>query len=137
MLRDAVANQDQLLYNEPSDWYYPVRESLGNLMRSVGLNVELFASAGYAAVAPDYLGLGTGPGLHPYMDLSSEVTASVDMLDAGRRYRRQDEVGTPFCVTVDGDTISQGTVTVRERDSMAQEKVAADQLIPYLAERLA
>lgn len=46
--------------------------------------VELFASAGYAAIAPDYLGLGTGPGVHPYMDLASEVTASEDMLTAGR-----------------------------------------------------
>ena len=46
--------------------------------------VELFASAGYATVAPDYLGLGTGPGVHPYMDLASEVTASADMLTAGR-----------------------------------------------------
>jgi hypothetical protein len=44
--------------------------------------VQLFASAGYLAVAPDYLGLGTGPGHHPYMDVASEVTASVDMLRA-------------------------------------------------------
>ncbi len=42
----------------------------------------------------------------------------------GRRYRRQDEIGTPFCVTVDGDTMTAGSVTLRERDSMAQERVA-------------
>ena len=46
----------------------------------------------------------------------------------GRRYRRQDEVGTPFCITVDGDTIKDGTVTIRDRDTLQQERVAADQV---------
>ncbi len=55
----------------------------------------------------------------------------------GKRYRRQDEIGTPFCVTVDFDTLEDRAVTVRERDSMAQERVAIDQLPGYLAERLA
>ena len=55
----------------------------------------------------------------------------------GRRYRRQDEIGTPFCVTVDGDTLQDGTVTLRERDSMSQERVPADQLVAILEERIA
>ena len=50
----------------------------------------------------------------------------------GRRYRRQDEVGTPWCVTVDGDTMSEDVVTVRERDSMEQERVAVSELEAYL-----
>jgi glycyl-tRNA synthetase len=50
----------------------------------------------------------------------------------GRRYRRQDEVGTPFCVTVDGDTLSEGVVTVRHRDSMEQERVKTDEVVAYL-----
>jgi acetyl esterase/lipase len=50
---------------------------------------ELFASAGFATVAPDYLGLGTGPGYHPYMHASSEVTASIDLLDAAADLARQ------------------------------------------------
>ncbi len=54
----------------------------------------------------------------------------------GRRYRRQDEIGTPFCVTVDGDSMSAHTVTVRSRDSMAQERVAIDQLRPFLSQKL-
>jgi glycyl-tRNA synthetase len=54
----------------------------------------------------------------------------------GRRYRRQDEVGTPFCVTVDFDTLEDRAVTVRERDSMTQERVPIDRLAAYLAERL-
>ena len=54
----------------------------------------------------------------------------------GRRYRRQDEIGTPFCLTVDFDTLNDQAVTVRERDSMTQERVALDQVEGYLAARL-
>jgi glycyl-tRNA synthetase len=54
----------------------------------------------------------------------------------GRRYRRQDEAGTPFCITVDGQTTQDNTVTVRERDSMNQVRVATDQLKPHLREKL-
>ncbi len=64
---------------------------------------------------------------------------NIDFDDAGaigRRYRRQDEIGTPFCVTVDFDTLDDKAVTVRERDSMAQERVSLDRLRGYLAEQL-
>ena len=54
----------------------------------------------------------------------------------GRRYRRQDEAGTPFGITVDGQSIEDGTVTVRDRDTLLQERVQADQLRAYLAERI-
>ena len=54
----------------------------------------------------------------------------------GRRYRRQDEIGTPFCVTVDFDTLEDNAVTVRERDTMEQERVPLDELQGYLAQRL-
>ena len=54
----------------------------------------------------------------------------------GQLYRRQDEIGTPFCVTVDYDTLEDGTVTVRDRDSMRQERIAADRLEAYFQERL-
>jgi glycyl-tRNA synthetase len=54
----------------------------------------------------------------------------------GRRYRRQDEIGTPFCVTVDFDTLTDHAVTVRERDSMSQERVSMDRLEAYLAPQL-
>jgi glycyl-tRNA synthetase len=55
----------------------------------------------------------------------------------GRRYRRQDEIGTPFCVTVDFDTLEDNAVTVRERDTMSQERVSLDKLQSYLAAELA
>ncbi|AJW38513.1 glycine--tRNA ligase [Rhodococcus sp. 15-725-2-2b] len=54
----------------------------------------------------------------------------------GRRYRRQDEIGTPFCITVDFDTLDDHAVTIRERDTMAQERVALDQVEGYIASRL-
>ncbi len=63
--------------------------------------------------------------------LEVDVTQSI-----GRRYRRQDEIGTPFCVTVDFDTLDDKAVTVRDRDTMNQDRVAIDQLLAYLRERL-
>ena len=71
-------------------------------------------------------------------DLAAQLRQSwmVDFDDAGaigRRYRRQDEIGTPFCITVDFDTLEDHAVTVRERDSMVQERVALDQVEDYLA----
>jgi glycyl-tRNA synthetase len=73
-------------------------------------------------------------------DLAAELRKSwyVDFDDSGaigRRYRRQDEIGTPYCVTVDFDTLEDQAVTVRERDSMSQERVALDKLPVYFAER--
>ncbi|MFW6079088.1 MAG: glycine--tRNA ligase [Gemmatimonadota bacterium] len=55
----------------------------------------------------------------------------------GKRYRRQDEAGTPFCITVDGQTAEDDTVTVRDRDTLEQERVAADRVVTYLRERIA
>ena len=74
-------------------------------------------------------------------DLATELRANwtVDFDDSGaigRRYRRQDEIGTPYCVTVDFDTLDDHAVTVRERDSMKQERIALDQATAYFAERL-
>jgi glycyl-tRNA synthetase len=54
----------------------------------------------------------------------------------GRRYRRQDEIGTPFCITVDGDTLEDGTVTIRDRDSLEQSRVDKSQVIQWLQERI-
>ncbi|MFB0835317.1 glycine--tRNA ligase [Arthrobacter halodurans] len=64
---------------------------------------------------------------------------NIDFDDAGaigRRYRRQDEIGTPFCITVDFDTLEDHAVTIRERDTMGQERVSLDQVKSYLAARL-
>jgi glycyl-tRNA synthetase len=54
----------------------------------------------------------------------------------GKRYARMDEAGTPFCITVDGQTLTDQTVTVRARDTGAQERIGVDQVVGYLAERV-
>ncbi|MEU8303872.1 glycine--tRNA ligase [Actinomadura sp. NPDC048955] len=74
-------------------------------------------------------------------DLAAQLRRNwnVDFDDAGaigRRYRRQDEIGTPFCVTVDFDTLEDDAVTVRERDSMSQERIALSQVESFLAAQL-
>ena len=72
-----------------------------------------------------------------FHDLKRRMTAFYDDSGAiGRRYRRMDEAGTPFCVTVDGETAGTGTVTVRFRDAMTQERVSTDALVRYLEERI-
>lgn len=69
--------------------------------------------------------------LRPHMKVFYDSKGAV-----GRRYRRQDEAGTPYCVTVDTQTLEDNTVTVRERDSMEQERVAIDQLLMHFINKL-
>ena len=69
--------------------------------------------------------------IQPFYRTELDVTGNI-----GKRYRRQDEIGTPFCLTVDFDTENDGAVTVRDRDTMAQERVAIDQLKQYLDNKI-
>lgn len=91
-----------------------------------------------AAVLP----LSRNEELNPIADkLAADLRKNwnVDYDDSGaigRRYRRQDEIGTPFCITVDFDTLTDMAVTIRHRDSMQQERVALDQVKSFIAERL-
>ena len=59
-----------------------------------------------------------------------------DSANIGKRYRRQDAIGTPFCVTIDDETIQNSTVTVRDRDTMKQKKMLIEDVIPYILEKL-
>ena len=77
-------------------------------------------------VAREVLGL-----LQPHFQCDYDETQSI-----GRRYRRQDEVGTPYCVTVDFDSLDDRAVTIRERDSLEQVRVKIDELVDQLASRL-
>ena len=74
------------------------------------------------------------------LDAALRAAAIPSFLDAagsiGRRYRRQDEAGTPWCVTVDGQTADDGTVTVRDRDSLEQTRVSTDKVAGWIRERL-
>ncbi|HXE52751.1 MAG TPA: His/Gly/Thr/Pro-type tRNA ligase C-terminal domain-containing protein, partial [Tepidisphaeraceae bacterium] len=72
-----------------------------------------------------------------YLDLRQHFTCEYDAKQSiGRRYARMDEIGTPFCLTIDGDTLKDQTVTVRHRDSMKQERVAIDKVLGYLKDQL-
>ncbi|MPN11586.1 Glycine--tRNA ligase [bioreactor metagenome] len=73
-----------------------------------------------------------------YQHLQKNFKTQHDVSGAiGRRYRRQDEIGTPYCITIDGETMSNGTVTIRERDSMQQETINIDNVQAYLFDKLA
>ncbi|MFT3787789.1 MAG: His/Gly/Thr/Pro-type tRNA ligase C-terminal domain-containing protein [Tepidisphaeraceae bacterium] len=72
-----------------------------------------------------------------YMDLRTKFTCEYDAKQSiGKRYARMDEIGTPFCITVDGQTLQDQTVTVRERDSQKQERINITQVEAYVRERL-
>ena len=76
-------------------------------------------------------------GLEIFDKLKKEFMVQYEDKDAiGRRYRRQDAVGTPFCVTVDNQTKEDGTVTVRERDTMAQYRLPVDALVDEISAKL-
>jgi glycyl-tRNA synthetase len=72
-----------------------------------------------------------------YKDMQKYFRTQYDTAGAiGRRYRRQDEVGTPFCVTVDGQTLEDHTVTIRNRDSMLQDRIPVSKIRDYIEEKM-
>jgi glycyl-tRNA synthetase len=72
-----------------------------------------------------------------YMDLRTKFACEFDVKQSiGKRYARMDEIGTPFCCTIDGDTVSGDVVTIRHRDTQQQEKVNISQVGQYVTERL-
>lgn len=72
-----------------------------------------------------------------YRDIQSHYKAMYDDSGAiGRRYRRQDEIGTPFCITIDGQSLQDNTVTIRDRDSMRQIRIEASKVLEYLRNNL-
>ena len=72
-----------------------------------------------------------------YGELKQRMVVQYDEKGAvGRRYRRQDEIGTPFCITVDGQTAQDGTVTLRDRDTLEQKRVKRDELLAEIEERI-
>ena len=71
-----------------------------------------------------------------YSQLSKEFMVTYDESGSiGKRYRRQDALGTPLCITVDEETINNGTVTIRDRDTMTQEVVKLEEIEDYIKER--
>jgi glycyl-tRNA synthetase len=80
----------------------------------------------------------TGPAKELFATVAAEFMCDYDETQSiGRRYRRQDELGTPYAVTFDFDSLEDRSVTVRDRDSMEQVRLPIDDLVPHLRERLA
>lgn len=69
--------------------------------------------------------------LKPYFMCQYDEVGSI-----GRRYRRQDEIGTPFCITIDFETLEKDDLTIRDRDTMKQERIKTKELIKILKEKL-
>ena len=69
--------------------------------------------------------------LSKYFNVDTDVSGSI-----GKRYRRQDEAGTPYCITIDFDTLEDDTVTIRHRDSMEQERMKIDDLVDFISEKV-
>ena len=69
-----------------------------------------------------------------YSKLCRNFTEQVDITQSiGKRYRRQDEIGTPYCVTIDFDSLEDLSVTIRNRDSMGQERIKIEDLLDYFS----
>ncbi len=113
-----------------------------NTQGGMDTRTALRLDARLAPVKAAVLPLSRNEELNPIADkLAADLRKNwnVDYDDSGaigRRYRRQDEIGTPFCITVDFDTLTDQAVTIRHRDSMQQERVALDQVKSFIAERL-
>ena len=72
-----------------------------------------------------------------YSNLSKYFMVTYDEAGSiGKRYRRQDEIGTPMCVTIDFDTLEDNTVTIRDRDTMEQIRIKIDDLVNYVSEKI-
>ena len=69
-------------------------------------------------------------------NLISHYSTEIDLTQSiGKRYRRQDEIGTPYCLTIDFDSLEDNMVTIRDRDTMAQERVAISNILEVLKEK--
>ena len=72
-----------------------------------------------------------------YQELRAKYAVQLDVKqNIGKRYARMDEAGTPYCFTIDGDTLNDQTVTVRHRDTLEQERIALDKVSGFLAEKM-
>jgi len=134
---ETAAGVDRMLLMVLSDAYY--EQDVGRDRRTVlGIHPRLapVKAAIFPLVRKDGL-----PEIATRLHDAFKAAAVPSFYDAagsiGRRYRRQDEAGTPWCITVDGRTNEDGTVTVRDRDTLEQVRVNADGVIDYLRERLA
>ena len=134
---ETAAGVDRMVLMVLSDAYY--EEQVGRQRRTV-LGIHPRLAPVKAAIFPLVRKDGmpeTATRLHDAFKAAAVPSFYDAAGSIGRRYRRQDEAGTPWCITVDGQTVEDGTVTVRDRDTLEQVRVNADGVIDYLRERLA
>ncbi len=125
--RTVLAVLDQA-YNE---------EVLENGETRVVLKLKPFLAPYKAAVLPLIKKMHSEKALEVYETLNKNFMTTYDeTANIGKRYRRQDAIGTPFAITVDDDTLENGIVTIRDRDTMEQVKVKIDDLVDYINERI-
>ena len=126
---------DRLLLSVLCDAYH--KEQLENGEDREVLKLHPYLSPYKVAVLPLVKKFHSEKAKEIYKNLSKEFMCSFDETQSiGKRYRRQDVVGTPFSVTVDDDTLNNGTVTVRDRDTMEQTTIKVENLINYIKERI-
>jgi len=125
---------DRLFLSILSDSY--IEEELEDDTREV-LKIHPFLSPYKVCVLPLVKKYHSDKSNELYDILSKEFNISYDESGSiGKRYRRQDAIGTPFCITIDDNTISNNTVTIRNRDDMSQEVININDIISYISERI-
>ena len=111
-------------------------EKLENGETRVVMHFKPFLAPFKVAILPLQKNLGE-KAKEVYNLLSKKFMCDYDEAGSiGKRYRRQDEIGTPFCVTIDFDTLEDNTVTVRDRDTMAQIRLPIDELADYVQKKI-
>ena len=112
------------------------KEQLENEEREV-LKIHPFLAPIKVTVLPLVKKYHNEKALEIYKNLTKYFNASYDESGSiGKRYRRADVVGTPFCVTVDDETLNNNTITIRHRDTMEQETIKIDELVKYIEDRI-
>lgn len=115
-LKDAKGNPDERIVMRFHPRLAPIKAAIFPLVNKDGMDEE--ARKLYRS-------------LKPFFNVVYDQSGAI-----GRRYRRQDEAGTPFCITVDGDTMKDGTVTIRDRDTLKQERIPKERVREVLAQAL-
>ena len=112
-------------------------ETLENGDTRVVLKLKPFLAPYKVAVLPLIKKVHSEKALEVFENLNKHfMTTYDDTANIGKRYRRQDAIGTPFAITIDDETINNNTVTIRYRDTMAQETIKLEELVDYINERI-